>query len=400
LREAGLKVNAPKSKFCAEETEYLGYILTRTGIKPQPNKVQAILAISTPKSVRDLRSFLGMVQYYRDLWARRSEMLAPLTSLVGECGHTKVTKANKTKKRAWYWDEVHQIAFDNVKATIARDVCLAYPDYSKEFEIYTDASSKQLGAVITQGNKPIAFFSRKLTETQQRYSVTEIELLAIVETLKEFKGMLWGQRLKVYTDHKNLIQDALGLTSDRVYRWRLLLEEYGPEVVHIMGSHNTVADAISRLDICPVQEEKTNWMTFTKRWCHYTTQAPPEESTTNQQHQMNMVFANRSEEDVIYPLTVKEIALAQERDLVLKKLTKMEKYSTHLVEDTEVLCKDGKMVIPKVLQRRAVSWYHHYLQHPGHTRLEETLHAAMYWKGMRNTIRSHVKNCRICQVNK
>jgi ribonuclease HI len=118
----------------------------------------------------------------------------------------------------------------------------------REFEIYTDASSKQLGAVITQGNKPIAFFSRKLTETQQRYSVTEIELLAIVETLKEFKGMLWGQKLKVFTDHKNLIQDALGLTSDRVYRWRLLLEEYGPEIVHIKGIHNTVADAISRLD--------------------------------------------------------------------------------------------------------------------------------------------------------
>ena len=124
--------------------------------------------------------------------------------------------------------------------------------------------------------------------------------------------------------------------------------------MHIKGSHNTVADAISRLDICPVQEEKTNWMTFTKRWCHYTTQAPPKESTTNQQHQMNMVFANCSKEDVIYPLTVKEIPFAQERYLVLKKLTKMEKYSTHLVEDTEVLCKDGKMVIPKVLQRRTL----------------------------------------------
>ena len=77
--------------------------------------------------------------------------------------------------------------------------------------------SKQLGEVITQGNKPIAFFSRKLTETQQRYSVTEIELLAIVETLKELKGMLWGQKLVVFTDHKNLIQDALRLTSDHVH---------------------------------------------------------------------------------------------------------------------------------------------------------------------------------------
>ena len=68
---------------------------------------------------------------------------------------------------------------------------------------------------------------------QQKYSVTEIELLAIVETLKEFKGMLWGQRIKVYTDHKNLIQNALGLISDRVYRWRLLLEEYDPEIIHM-----------------------------------------------------------------------------------------------------------------------------------------------------------------------
>jgi hypothetical protein len=85
-----------------------------------------------------------MVQYYRDLWARRSDMLAPLTALVGECGQTKITKAKGTKKLPWHWDEVHQRAFDYVKATIARDVVLAYPDYSEVFEIYTNASSKQI----------------------------------------------------------------------------------------------------------------------------------------------------------------------------------------------------------------------------------------------------------------
>jgi hypothetical protein len=102
-----------------------------------------------------------------------------------------------------------------------------------------------LGAIITKDNRPIAFFSGKLSEMQQKYSVTEIELLAIVETLKEFKGMLWGQDIKVYTDHKNLTRDALGLTSDRVYPWWLLLEEYAPEIIYIKGIHNTVADAIS-----------------------------------------------------------------------------------------------------------------------------------------------------------
>jgi hypothetical protein len=112
--------------------------------------MQAILAIQPPQNVKELRHFLGMVQYYRDLWARRINMLAPLTSLVGECGQTKVSRAKGTKKAPWHWDEVHQRALKDVKATIAREVVLAYPDYSKVFEIYTDALSKQLGAVITQ----------------------------------------------------------------------------------------------------------------------------------------------------------------------------------------------------------------------------------------------------------
>jgi hypothetical protein len=109
----------------------------------------------------------------------------------------------------------------------------------------------QLGAVITQDNRPIAFFRRKISKMQQKYSVTEIELLAIVETLKVFKGMLWGQDIKVYTDHKNLTRDALGLTSDRVYRWRLLLEEYAPEIIDIKGIHKTGLDAILQLEYDP-----------------------------------------------------------------------------------------------------------------------------------------------------
>jgi hypothetical protein len=104
--------------------------------------VQEILAIKPPTGVRELRHFLGMVQYYPDLWARRSDMLAALTSLVGECGQTKSTKTKGTKKVPWHWDEVHKRAFDHVKATIFKGAVLAYPDYSKVFEIYTDVSSK------------------------------------------------------------------------------------------------------------------------------------------------------------------------------------------------------------------------------------------------------------------
>ncbi len=125
LHDAGIKVNATKSTFCALKIKYLGYVLTRDSIKPQSDKVQAILAIKPPTGVKQLRHFVGMVQYYRDLWVRRSDMLTPLTSLVGECGQTKTTKAKGTKKVPWHWDEVHQRALNHVKATIAKDVVLA-----------------------------------------------------------------------------------------------------------------------------------------------------------------------------------------------------------------------------------------------------------------------------------
>ena len=116
-----------------------------------------------------------------------------------------------------------------------------------------------------------------------------------------------------------------------------------------------MADAISRLEYTPIKHEQP----------------------------LSVVFANRSEEDEIFPLTVKEIAEAQKADRTLQK---QEKYKSILIENTYVLCKDGKLVIPKSLQHRAVSWYHHYLQHPGNTRLEETLRAAMYWTNMRTTV--------------
>jgi hypothetical protein len=164
LRDAGLKVNAAESSFCAHEIEYLGYILTREGIKPQSKKVHAILTLNLPNIIKELRHFLRMVQYYRDMWARHSEMLGPLTDLVGACGEKKTTRMNKTKNKPWQWDPIHQQAFDNVKTAIAKETVLAYPDFLKPSEIYMDTSSTQLGAMITQDDRPIAFFSRKLSK--------------------------------------------------------------------------------------------------------------------------------------------------------------------------------------------------------------------------------------------
>ena len=148
-----------------------------------------------------------------------------------------------------------------------------------------------------------------MSDSQIQYSVTKIELLAIVETLKEFKGILWGQKIVVYTDHKNLINDALGSTSNRVYRWRLIIKEYGPEIIYIKGIHNTVADAISRLEFSPkknpsLNTDTQNWMILTKNWCAIERFAQPE---NEQNMDSNYVFENCSDKEEIFTLTVSEI---------------------------------------------------------------------------------------------
>jgi hypothetical protein len=206
--------------------------------------VKAIGNIAPPKNRKELRRFIGMVNYYRDMWVRRSHVLAPLAELT-----------SKTVK--WKWTEEHQTAFDDMKKIIAKEVLLAYPNFDEEFVIHTDASHTQLGAVISQNGRPIAFYSRKLKPEQTRYTTTERELLSIVETLKEFRNMLLGQKIVVHTDHKNLT--CKNFNTERVLRWRLILEEYGPELRYIKGEHNIVADALSWLGMVsetePEQDE-------------------------------------------------------------------------------------------------------------------------------------------------
>jgi RNase H-like domain found in reverse transcriptase len=169
------------------------------------------------------------------MYLKRAHVLAPLTSQTG--------------KRKLNWTTECEQAFKAAKAMIAEEAFLQYPNHNKPFHIYADASNIQLGSVIMQGGKPVAFFSRKLNSAQRNYTTGEKELLSIVETLKEYRTMLYGCReLHIYTDHKNLTFTKL--QTRRVLRWRLFIEEYGP-IFHVdEGNQNLAADALSRLPIC------------------------------------------------------------------------------------------------------------------------------------------------------
>ena len=150
-----------------------------------------------------------------------------------------------------------------------------------------------------------------------------------METLKEFKGMLFGQKIEVYTDHINLTRNALGLTSDEVYRWRLIIKGYGPKIMYIKGIDNTVADAVSRLDYNPKLNRHADdegesiskgekWNNFLTLINRYDTKSS-DEPTTDFNSNYSQVFAHNQSDDEVYPLTVAEIADAQRADPKWKK---------------------------------------------------------------------------------
>ena len=146
IETKGFRANVRKCFFARPSLEYLGYWLTRQGVQPQPKKVEAICRISAPRNRRQLRHFLGMVNYYRDMWRRRSHILAPLSALA-------------SNKKPWKWGPEEQKAFEEIKEVVSEETLLMFPQFDKPFHVYTDASNYQLGAVIMQENKPLAFYS-------------------------------------------------------------------------------------------------------------------------------------------------------------------------------------------------------------------------------------------------
>ena len=163
LEQNGFTVNSSKCEWEAQETDWLGYWPTTTGLKPLSKNIKAITAMWAPVNIKQVHSFIGAVTYYCDMWPCRSHISAPLTDLTG--------------KGTFHWTLVHQKASDAMKALMVKDVLLCYPDHNIPFHICTDASDYELGSVILQQNVPVALYSRKLSISQQNCTTIEKELL-------------------------------------------------------------------------------------------------------------------------------------------------------------------------------------------------------------------------------
>lgn len=239
LQRAGLTINVEKSRFCLKEIKYLGYIVGHGCLKTDPNKIAAITEYPYPKTVKQVRRFLGLTGWYRRFIANYATISAPITDLL-----------KKSKKFEWTV-EAHS-AFEELKRCLTTAPFLANPDFGRPFVIQCDASNTGVGGVLYQVSEdgreaPIAYMSQKLNAAQQNYSVTELECLAAILSVERFRQYVEGMTFKIVTDHASL-QWLMGLKdlSGRLARWSLRLQSFDFTIEHRKGSLNVVPDALSR----------------------------------------------------------------------------------------------------------------------------------------------------------
>ncbi|GAN11513.1 conserved hypothetical protein, partial [Mucor ambiguus] len=246
LQDAGLVVSKAKCKFNRKEITFLGHdIVAGQGIKPSKQKVEAIASWPVPKTVQDVRKFMGLCQYYSTYMPNFADVAACITDL---------TKGVGPKNRKIEWSNDCQKAFDTIKSLITSAPVLLMPDMTRPFRIECDASDYAVGAVLLQQDpkcndawKPIAFISKKLSVAERNYPTQERELLAILFACKTWRCFVEGSSYEVFTDHRPLqYYKSSNKVSPRLVRWMQDLEMFQPTLVYKKGEDNIVPDLLSR----------------------------------------------------------------------------------------------------------------------------------------------------------
>ncbi|MGL5709061.1 MAG: pol polyprotein, partial [Aeromonas sp.] len=244
IKESGLKLKESKCKFSQKELTILGYRISKNQIKPTEDRIGNIKNFPVPNTIKELRSFLGLVSYCRTFVENLAAKAKPLSDLL---------KNNPSASKTVIFTNEENEAFNIIKGLINDTSKLAIPDYEKPFIVITDASTRGISGILAQKSKegeeiPVSFFSKTLNDAQSRYSATQLELLAVIETLRHFKHYLIHKRFLLKTDHEALL--ALNHTKNRnsmLFRWSLLLSDFDFDIEHIKGENNP-ADILSRLN--------------------------------------------------------------------------------------------------------------------------------------------------------
>ena len=266
LRAAGLKLKPNKCAFFKDRIAYLGHIVSKEEIEVDPSKITAIQKWPRPKTVKDVRSFLGFTNYYRKFMHRDAQISKPLNDL------TSGENAKRKKNKNVEWTDEHQESFDRLKNLSTSSPVLAYANYKKPFIVYTDASERGLGAVLSQlqdngKESAITFASRSLSKSEKRYDAHKLEFLALKWAMTDqFHEYLYGGEFDVYTDNNPLTYVLTTAKLDATsQRWIAALALYHFRIYYWSGKMNANADALSRIpwEVSKTDKSVSAWMTVT-----------------------------------------------------------------------------------------------------------------------------------------
>uniref|UniRef100_A0A914Q0L8 RNA-directed DNA polymerase n=1 Tax=Panagrolaimus davidi TaxID=227884 RepID=A0A914Q0L8_9BILA len=238
----GLKLRIDKCSFGMEELKYLGLLVSKQGIRPDPANVEKVKNFKIPTTLTELRSVIGAVSYFRRFIKGFAQIMAPLHELTAKGENVKTN-----------WNEVHKKAFDTVIQKLIEAPVLAPPKFGKAFEIHTDASKEAAAAVLLQADDeghlhPICFFSRKMNKAERQYSSIELEALAIVCALKEFRAYIEGAPTTIIKTDSSVCCSLMKNKNlqGRLAKFQLAIMAFDVAFIHRSGKSNTLCDYMSR----------------------------------------------------------------------------------------------------------------------------------------------------------
>ena len=417
LRKHDLKLKLKKCNFLESETNYLGFIIGKDGIKPDPKKVEAIRSLPIPTCVREVRSFIGMSSYYRRFIPNFSEIAEPIIAL--------------TKKHAHYkWSAKHDEAFQYLKDSLSVVPLLAYPDTNKPYTLYTDASGTCIGACLTQScdvaediipnvsnEKPIYYLSHKLSKTQCKWSTVEKEAYAIHFALQKLDHYLHGAQFVIKTDHKPLkylLESPM--QNKKIQLWALSMAGYNCTIEYIAGTTNTCADLLSRRPDEPghCQEENlteeldldVNDNTFQVDVINSNEFEPKKFASCDVPFDDSLV----KPDDCLPGLDMiseqnKDDELLELKTILVHGEPSKEVQHRYLVVDNVVYYltdPDGdtvlRLYVPKHLRALVVKQYHDDNGHMGVQKTFDCIRQKYFWPNLFKELYQYVSSCTVCQT--
>jgi hypothetical protein len=381
LDEAGLTVKKEKCKFFQDEVEYLGHIIDKNGLKKTKDKISAITEAPQPKTVTQVRSFCGMVNYYSRFVPNLAAILRPIYNLLSQDGKFE-------------WKPECEKAFKKIKEILISDACLVHFDPKLPITLTTDASNEGISAVLNHiidgEEKMVGCVSRTLMPAEKNYAVVHKEALAIYYGVTKFHQYLWGQKWILKTDHKPLLalfgenRATPIMQANRLQRWATYLSGFNYRIQYIRGKQNPVADCLSRV--------------------------PRNVTTISNEYKEEGKYINFPATSNRLPIDMETIATATKED---KELLQIIRYVTgkwpHEVETTikpyfhrrnkisyekGVLLWGYRIIIPKTLREQLLNELHS--AHFGMSRMKAQARTWLWWPSLDSSIEQFCKSCLPC----